>query len=145
MIKFDARKESTDVQREIRYQVIRLKEKGHKRSEIRPKSFKKENYMFKHAIVKTPARSLASGITSAPELGKPDYAKALEQHQSYIRALEDCGVNVTILEADDQFPDSCFIEDVAVCTRAFAIVTSPGADSRKGEQKKNGLRPQRIL
>jgi transposase len=34
MEKFDARKLSTDAQQEIRYQVIRLKEKGHKRSEI---------------------------------------------------------------------------------------------------------------
>jgi len=34
MEKFDARKVSTDAQQEIRYQVIRLKEKGHRRSEI---------------------------------------------------------------------------------------------------------------
>lgn len=34
MEKFDARKVSTDVQQEIRYQVIHLKKKGHKRSEI---------------------------------------------------------------------------------------------------------------
>jgi len=34
MEKFDARKLSTDAQQEIRYQVIRLKGKGHKRSEI---------------------------------------------------------------------------------------------------------------
>lgn len=91
--------------------------------------------MFKYAIVKTPAPSLASGITSTPQLGKPDYKKALEQHQNYIRALETCGVKVKVLTADEQFPDSCFIEDVAVCTRAFAMITSPGADSRKGEQK----------
>ncbi len=90
--------------------------------------------MFKHAIVKTPARSLASGITSAPELGPPDYTNALEQHRNYIRALDTCGVSVKILKADEQFPDSCFIEDVAVCTRAFAMVTSPGAGSRKGEE-----------
>ena len=34
MEKFDARKLSTDAQQEIRYQVIRLKKKGHRRSEI---------------------------------------------------------------------------------------------------------------
>lgn len=34
MEKFDARKLSTDAQQEIRYQVIRLKKQGHKRSEI---------------------------------------------------------------------------------------------------------------
>ena len=91
--------------------------------------------MFTHAIVRTPAPTLIQGITSAPELGTPDYEKALKQHQDYILALEACGVEVAVLEADDRFPDSCFIEDVAVCTRAFAMVTSPGAPTRKGEEK----------
>ncbi|WP_321496061.1 arginine deiminase family protein [uncultured Desulfobacter sp.] len=91
--------------------------------------------MFKYAIVKTPASTLTAGITASPELGAPDYAKALEQHQTYIRALEACGVGVTVLDPDENFPDSCFIEDVAVCTRAFAMVTRPGARSRMGEQE----------
>ncbi len=30
--------------------------------------------------------------------------------------------------------DSCLIENVAVCARAFAMVTWPGAESRKGEK-----------
>lgn len=91
--------------------------------------------MFQHAIVRTPAPTLSQGITSAPELGKPDYEKAIMQHKAYIRALENCGVDVKVLGADDRFPDSCFIEDVAVCTRAFAMVTNPGAPTRMGEEK----------
>ena len=91
--------------------------------------------MFKHAIVRTPAPTLVKGITSAPELGAPNYEKALEQHQAYIKALKACGMTVRVLEADDRYPDSCFVEDVAVCTRAFAMVTSPGAPTRKGEEK----------
>lgn len=91
--------------------------------------------MFTQTIVRTPARSLVRGITSAPELGKPDYEKAIEQHQAYIRALETCGVKVEILGPDENFPDACFVEDVAVCTRAFAMVTSPGAPTRMGEEK----------
>ena len=91
--------------------------------------------MFKHAIVRTPAPSLLQGITSAPELGTPNYEKALQQHQSYIEALKACGVQVKVLDAVDQFPDSCFVEDVAVCTRNFVTVTSPGAATRKGEEK----------
>lgn len=91
--------------------------------------------MFKHAIVRTPAPSLLQGITSAPELGTPDYELALQQHQSYIEALKACGVQVKVLDAVDQFPDSCFVEDVAVCTKSFVTVTSPGASTRKGEEK----------
>jgi len=91
--------------------------------------------MFKNVIVKRPARALSNGITSAPELGKPVYEKALKQHDAYIEALKKCDVNVKILEADERYPDSCFVEDVAVCTKEFAMVTSPGAPTRKGEEK----------
>ena len=91
--------------------------------------------MFKNAIVRRPGHSLVNGITSAPELGKPDYGLAIKQHDAYIEALKSCGVEVTVLESDERFPDSCFIEDVAVCTKKFAAITNPGASSRKGEEK----------
>ena len=89
--------------------------------------------MFTHAIVRRPGRSLSEGITSAPELGKPIYEKALEQHDAYIEALRSCGVEVTVLPALEEFPDSCFVEDTAVVTRCGAIVDNPGTPSRNGE------------
>jgi len=91
--------------------------------------------MFEQVIVKRPAKSLVHGITSNPELGAPNYEKALKQHDNYIKALEKCGVSVHILEADEEFPDSCFVEDVAVCTKHFVMITSPGAETRKGEEE----------
>ena len=72
--------------------------------------------MFQHVIVRRPCPSVCEGITSAPELGKPDYQKALCQHDAYIEALKRCGVDVTVLDAMDEFPDSCFVEDTAVLT-----------------------------
>lgn len=89
--------------------------------------------MFTHAIVRRPGRSLSEGITSAPELGKPIYEKALEQHDAYVAALSACGLEVTVLPALEEFPDSCFVEDTAVVTRRGAIVDNPGAPSRNGE------------
>jgi len=53
--------------------------------------------MFTKAIVRRPAKSLVQGITSNPQLGKPDYDKALRQHDAYIAALEKCGVAVKVL------------------------------------------------
>lgn len=91
--------------------------------------------MFKNAIVRRPGRSLVDGITSAPELGKPDYKIAIKQHDDYIEALKFCGIEVTELQADERFPDSCFVEDVAVCTKKFAMIAKPGASSRRGEEK----------
>jgi len=89
--------------------------------------------MFKNVIVKRPCSCITEGITSAPELGKPDYALALTQHDAYIDALKSCGVTVTVLDADEDFPDSCFVEDTAVLTRRCAIITNPGAASRNKE------------
>lgn len=90
--------------------------------------------MFKNVIVKKPSKSLINGITSSPELGTPDYELALNQHEAYIEALKKCGVNVTILESDERYPDSCFVEDPAVVTSKCAIITNPGAASRNGEK-----------
>lgn len=91
--------------------------------------------MFHNVIVRKPSRSMVNGITSAPELGKPDYDLAVKQHDAYIEALKQCGVQVTELEPLEDYPDSCFVEDVAVVTKAGAIITNPGAESRNGETK----------
>lgn len=89
--------------------------------------------MFTNVIVKTPCRAVTEGITSAPELGKPDYEKALRQHGCYIEALKQCGVEVTVLPPDEAFPDSCFVEDTAVLTEKCAVISNPGAPTRARE------------
>ena len=89
---------------------------------------------FSHVIVRRPARSMVEGITSGIYEGTPDYELALAQHNAYIDALLACGVDVTLLPALEQYPDSCFVEDPAVITRCGAIVTNPGAASRNGEK-----------
>ena len=91
--------------------------------------------MFQNVIVRTPAPSLVNGITSAPELGKPDYALALRQHADYIKALERCGVKVTVLPPLEAFPDSCFVEDTALLTQKCAIISNPGAETRTDESR----------
>lgn len=88
--------------------------------------------MFSKAIVKKPCKALVSGITTA-DLGLPDYENALVQHANYVQALKDCGLEVTELAADEQFPDSTFVEDAALMTPHCAIITNPGAASRREE------------
>ena len=90
--------------------------------------------MFTRAIVKTPGKSFIKGITTAGS-GRPDYQKALQQHQEYIEALQDCGLEVIVLPPNEDFPDSTFVEDPALITPKGAIITNPGAPSRKGETK----------
>ena len=88
--------------------------------------------MFSRAIVRTPGENFADGLTAA-ELGSPDFALALAQHQTYCRALESCGLELTVLPPELRYPDSTFVEDAAVLTGQSAILTRPGAVSRRGE------------
>ena len=88
--------------------------------------------MFTRAIVRAVPQTVDAGITSA-NLGKPDYERACEQHDRYVGALERCGVEVTVLGADERYPDSVFIEDTAVVTDRCAIIANPAAARRRGE------------
>lgn len=88
--------------------------------------------MFKNAIVRRPGASFAGGLTTSG-LGPPDLPEALRQHQRYCEALEACGLSLTRLEPDTDFPDSPFVEDTAVLTAGQAILARPGAESRRGE------------
>jgi dimethylargininase len=89
--------------------------------------------MFQNAIVRVPSSSMVHGLTTSAHLGKPNYQLALIQHQNYIKALSQCQVEVTILPPIESHPDSCFVEDVAVLTQTYALLTRPSAPSRHGE------------
>jgi dimethylargininase len=84
------------------------------------------------AIVKQPSTTFASGETSV-DFGQPDFDKTLEQHQAYCDVLESCGVELIRLPAEEQYPDSTFVEDTALLTPRGAVLTRPGAESRRGE------------
>ena|ERR1051325_1005220 len=88
--------------------------------------------MFTCAIVRPPAPNFVAGLTTAG-LGVSDYRRALEQHEAYCAAMERCGLSLTRLEPDPDYPDSTFVEDVAILTERCAILTRPGAPSRRGE------------
>jgi dimethylargininase len=96
------------------------------------------NRIFTNAIVRKPCPEMVNGLTSAI-LGKPDYFKAIEQHSRYVDILKECGLQVTVLDSDSKFPDSTFVEDVALCTSKCAVISNPGASSRNGE--KQGIKP----
>lgn len=62
-----------------------------------------------------------------------DLGAARAQHRDYERALEEAGCAVTRLGAGPDMPDSVFIEDTAIVFDEMAIVTRPGAASRRRE------------
>jgi len=62
-----------------------------------------------------------------------DLARARSQHAAYERALADAGCAIERLPADDAMADSVFVEDAAIVFDELAVITRPGAVSRRGE------------
>ena len=64
-----------------------------------------------------------------------DLELARAQHDEYVRALKSpgCGCDVVELPAEPDLPDSVFVEDAAFILPEVAVITRPGADSRKPE------------
>lgn len=97
-----------------------------------------QSFRFTHAIVRTPGASVADGLRAAGGQD-PNPDRFLRQHRAYVNALEDGGIDVTVLPALEAFPDSVFIEDAALCCRGVAISLRPGAPTRREES--TALRP----
>lgn len=60
-----------------------------------------------------------------------DIARA--QHHGYVQALKELGCAVLELPAESDLPDSVFVEDTSIILPEVALLTRPGADSRKPE------------
>jgi dimethylargininase len=60
-------------------------------------------------------------------------ARAAEQHTSYEKSLVALGCTIQRLPSLPDLPDSVFVEDTAVVLRELAILTRPGAPSRRAE------------
>jgi len=87
---------------------------------------------FTHAMTRKPASSYLQAITTSG-LGLPDLDITQKQHHAYIQALQLAGLSVNVLPALEDYPDSVFLEDVAIVEPEFAIQTRPGVLSRRGE------------
>jgi dimethylargininase len=76
-----------------------------------------------------------------------DLARATLQHQQYEEALVALGCTVQRLPPTPGLPDSVFVEDTAVVLPELAVMTRPGAESRRGEvpDVATALAPYRAL
>ena len=89
-------------------------------------------FEFRHAITRKPAASIVDGLR-AVDTGRPDLARMLAAHETYIKTLRETGADVVELPALEPFPDSVFVEDAALCLPQGAILMRPGATTRAGE------------
>jgi len=85
------------------------------------------------ALTRAPAATLAECELTYLDRAPIDLALARSQHRHYVEALRALGCTVRELPADDDLADSVFVEDTAVVVDELAVVTRPGAASRRGE------------
>lgn len=87
-----------------------------------------------------PGKALVRDIPDAydrciqpPGAAPIDVGLARRQHRDYVEFLAGCGLEVVRLEADERYPDCCFVEDTAVVAGGVAVMCRSGAVSRRGE------------
>lgn len=62
-----------------------------------------------------------------------DLERARAQHRQYEACLVELGCDLRSLPAEPGLPDSVFVEDAAVVLDEVAVITRPGAESRRAE------------
>ncbi|MES2046118.1 MAG: arginine deiminase family protein [Pseudomonadota bacterium] len=87
---------------------------------------------FTHAILRAPGRSAVDGLRSH-DGPSPTFDGLAREHAAYARALAACGLDLTILDPLEDFPDALFVEDPALVFAEGAILLAPGAASRAAE------------
>jgi len=85
------------------------------------------------AITRGVSASLASGELTFRDRVPIDVSLAQRQHAEYERTLTQLGVRIDHLPAEDALADAVFVEDVGIVLDEIAIVTAPGAASRRAE------------
>lgn len=85
------------------------------------------------ALTRAISPRLAEGELTHLERSPIDIETARAQHAAYARALATLGCEVREVDAAPEYPDSVFIEDIAVVFDEIAVITRPGAESRRGE------------
>ena len=89
-------------------------------------------YSFKNAIIRKPNKSIQNGLSS--QNLNPQYGIVLEEHSNYIKAMEEAGLKINLLEPLEEYPDSIFVEDPALTYKSNVIILNPFDPSRNGER-----------
>jgi dimethylargininase len=99
------------------------------------------------AFTRPVPQSIANCELTHVERQPIDVAGAIRQHCEYEQVLRSLGCDVRQLPGLPQHPDSVFVEDTAVVVDECAVITRPGAASRRAEVDgvADALRPLRHL
>ncbi|MFJ3247116.1 dimethylargininase [Streptomyces sp. NPDC094154] len=87
----------------------------------------------KKALVRRPGPRLAEGLVTHTERQTVDVGLAVRQWEAYVEALREHGWETVEVEPADDCPDAVFVEDTVVAYRNVALITRPGAETRRAE------------
>jgi len=87
----------------------------------------------KYAIVRPVSRSIARCELTHLHREAIDLERARAQHQTYAQCLQEAGYALIKLAEQAEWPDAVFVEDTAIVLDELAIITRPGAASRRPE------------
>ncbi|KAL4634930.1 N(G),N(G)-dimethylarginine dimethylaminohydrolase 1 [Arapaima gigas] len=89
---------------------------------------------FTHAVVRAIPASLVQGALRMSSGAEVDLTHARREHDQYVATLRHTlGLQVIELPADESLPDCVFVEDVVLVCGDTALITRPGAASRRKE------------
>jgi len=91
------------------------------------------SYRYTRGIVRRPGPELIRALSRDGAAAAIDVKLAQAQHDRYVESLAALGVDLIKLPAEPAFPDGCFVEDTCVILPDRAVITTPGAPSRRGE------------
>ena len=102
---------------------------------------------MKIAITREVSRSIADCELTHLARTPINVTRARAQHEHYRAALHSLGLEVVCLPEEPNLPDSVFVEDAAIVLDEVALLTRPGADSRRPEVESiaRALEPYRRL
>ena len=89
-------------------------------------------YNFKSAIVRIPNKTIQYGL-SVQNL-EPKFEYVVKEHDNYVNALKEAGLEINLLDSLEEFPDSIFVEDPALTYKSDLIILNPADPTRNGEK-----------
>lgn len=91
-------------------------------------------FHYNYAVMCRVPHSLANRSVGSDQYKNAiDVEKARDEYETIKDVLKSCDFNIVELVEDENYPDSCFVEDTAVAIGNTALLARPGHVSRQGE------------
>ena len=91
------------------------------------------SYHYTKGIVREVSTEIIKALSEYGNSVDISLERAQREHKIYIQVLNDLGIKTIVLPADPTLPDGVFVEDTAVILPGLAVITNPGASTRRGE------------